>query len=250
MFQIAKAISERRKTLFFTGAGISTESGIPDYRGKGGVWRHYRPIYFNDFMTSVEARIEYWRRKHTLLKDLDKAIPNQGHLALNYFHQMGLLNMIVTQNVDGLHQKSGVPEDKIIELHGNTTRVRCMSCGELYPLKDIRERIDGGDSAPECHCGGYLKTDTISFGQSMPMEEVNRAYFHARNCDFFCVIGSTLLVQPAAQIPQYAKSKGAFLSIINLSETPCDNICDVLIREKAGDALSRIMQQVSILLCL
>lgn len=241
---LAGQLVRSRHIIFFTGAGISTESGIPDYRSKGGIWDQFRPVYFDEFMSSKEARIEYWRQKEELYPDLMKAKPNAGHLALFRLHEFGLLKAVITQNIDGLHQASGIPADKIIELHGNTTRVRCMSCNKLSGLKEAHDRIQQGDLAPECECGGYLKPDTISFGQSMPVDELNRAYELSEQSDFFCVVGSTLLVQPAAYLPYHAKKNGAFLAIINLSETPLDSVCDVLIRGKAGQVLQELVQQV------
>lgn len=157
---------------------------------------------------------------------------------------MGLLQAVVTQNVDGLHQASGLPDEKIVELHGNTCRIRCMSCRQITPIEDVQQRLTAGDPAPECTCGGYLKPDTISFGQSMPVAEVEKAVALSRQSDFFLVVGSTLLVQPAAHMPIYAKDGGAFLAIVNLSETPCDEMCDVLIREKAGAVLQGIAEEV------
>lgn len=245
IYRIAEAIIKGGKNIFFTGAGISSESGIQDYRGTKGLWKKNRPIYFNDFMTSRKAREEYWRRKIVFFNELEQAVPNAAHSSLYSLYRMGLVEVIITQNIDGLHHKSGVPADKIIEIHGNTTRIKCMACGELFSLEDIKQRIQSGEDAPECHCGGYLKPDTVSFGQSLRLDDVKRAFYYARNCRTFCVIGSTILVQPAAQMPHYAKNNGAFLAIINLSETPCDNICDVLIRSQAGTVLKKIVEQVS-----
>ena len=154
------------------------------------------------------------------------------------------MQAVVTQNVDGLHQDSGLPDEIIVELHGNTCRIRCMSCRQVVAVEIVQQRLTAGDPAPECQCGGYLKPDTISFGQSMPVAEVEKAVALSRGSDFFMVIGSTLLVQPAAHMPIYAKDNGAFLSIINLSETPCDRMCEVLIREKAGLVLQEIVNAV------
>jgi NAD-dependent deacetylase len=243
--RIAEKIAQGGRNIVFTGAGISTESGISDYRSKGGLWDRYQPIYFDEFMSSKKARIEYWRQKTEMYGTLVKAEPNKAHHALFELYEMGLLEAVITQNIDGLHQASGFLEDKVIELHGNTRRVRCMSCSKLFSEKETQKRIQGGDSAPECDCGGYLKPDTISFGQSMPVAEVTRAQELSHGCDFFLVVGSTLLVQPAATMPCYAKQSDAFLAIINLSETPCDSICDVLIRGKAGTVLEKIVKEVA-----
>lgn len=247
---IARKIAEGGRNVVFTGAGISTESGIPDYRSKGGIWDNFRPVLFDEFMASREARIEYWRRKSELYDDLVNAEPNPAHLALVTLYERGLLDAVITQNIDGLHQRAGLPDEKVIELHGNTHRVRCMSCGRLSSLEAAQKRIAAGELAPECECGGYLKPDTISFGQAMPVEEVRQAATLAQQCDFFMVVGSTLLVHPAASMPEYAKQQGAFLAIVNLSETPCDGICDVLIRGKAGEVLDKIVQAVREQTCL
>lgn len=242
--QIASKIKAGGKNVVFTGAGISTESGIPDYRSQGGIWDKFRPVYFDEFMSSREARAEYWRRWVELFQGILQAKPNPAHLALADLHTKGLLQAVITQNVDGLHQDSGLPDNKIIELHGNTRRIRCMSCRRIESLDNVRQRLASGDPAPECDCGGYLKPDTISFGQSMPVVEVEKAVDLSRKSDFFLVVGSTLLVQPAAHMPIYAKDNGAFLAIINLSDTPCDNMCDALIREKAGEVLQKIVAEI------
>jgi NAD-dependent deacetylase len=242
--RIAEKIKQGGKNVFFTGAGISTESGIPDYRSQGGIWDRFRPVYFDEFMSSRQSREEYWRRWMALYQGIVRARPNSAHMALAGLHGMGLLQALITQNVDGLHQESGLPDDIITELHGNTRRVRCMSCSTISPVDEVYQRLTAGDPAPECRCGGYLKPDTISFGQAMPVAEVQQAAHLSQNCDFFLVVGSTLLVQPAAHMPFYAKNNGAFLAVINLSETPCDDICDVLIRNKAGIVLQNILKKV------
>jgi NAD-dependent deacetylase len=242
--KIADKIKSGGNNVVFTGAGISTESGIPDYRSQGGIWDKFRPVYFDEFMSSEEARAEYWRRWVELYQGILEAQPNPAHLVLTELYEKGLLQAVVTQNVDGLHQDSGLPDDRIIELHGNTRRIRCMSCSRIEPIKKVRERLASGDPAPECACGGYLKPDTVSFGQSMPAAEVEKAVELSRTSDFFMVVGSTLLVQPAAHMPVYAKENGAFLAIVNLSDTPCDAMCDALIREKAGKVLQKIAAEL------
>jgi NAD-dependent deacetylase len=241
---IAAKIRKGGRNIVFTGAGISTESGIPDYRSQGGIWDKFRPVYFDEFMSSRQSREEYWRRWVTLYQGITAARPNSAHMALAGLHEIGLLQALITQNVDGLHQASGLPDEIITELHGNTRRIRCMSCSTISPVEEVHQRLAAGDSAPECKCGGYLKPDTISFGQAMPMEEVQRAVRLSQTSDFFLVVGSTLLVQPAAQMPYYAKNNGAFLAVINLSETPCDDTCDVLIRHEAGTVLQDILREV------
>jgi len=241
---LAEKLAQGNKNVVFTGAGISTESGISDYRSKGGLWDRFKPIYLDEFMSSRSARADYWRRKCELYEQLDDAAPNAAHYALAALHDKGLLDLLITQNIDGLHQKSGLPDDKVIELHGNTTRVRCMSCDVIVPLDETLERIKNNEPAPECACGGYLKPDTISFGQSLREDDLNRAMTASHNCDVFLGIGSTLIVQPASLMPDIAKKQGAFLSIINLSETPYDSVCDLLIKGKAGEVLPEVLRQI------
>ena len=242
--EIADKIRQGGNNIVFTGAGISTESGIPDYRSQGGIWDKFRPVYFDEFMSSKDAREEYWRRWKELFTGITRAKPNAGHLSIAKLYGMGLLQAVITQNVDGLHQEAGLVDENVIELHGNTRRIRCMSCRKITSTAETQQRLDAGDGAPECECGGYLKPDTISFGQAMPVIEVEKATSLSQSSDFFMVVGSTLLVQPAAHMPIYAKQNNAFLAIVNLSETPCDNVCDVLIRDKAGEVLQRIVAEV------
>jgi NAD-dependent deacetylase len=241
---IAQKIKHGGKNIVFTGAGISTESGIPDYRSQGGIWDKFRPVYFDEFMSSKASREEYWRRWVALYQGIVEAQPNAAHMALARLEEMGLLQAVITQNIDGLHQASGLTEENIIELHGNTCRIRCMSCRRITPIADVQQRLAQGDMAPECDCGGFLKPDTISFGQAMPVAEVEKAAALSQACDFFLVVGSTLLVQPAAHMPIYAKNGGAFLAIINLSDTPCDEMSDVLIRAKAGEVLQEVVKEI------
>ena len=242
--KIASKLSEGGRNVFFTGAGISTESGIPDYRSQGGLWQKYEPVYFDDFMNNKSARVEYWRRQVESYPAMSTASPNSAHMALYTLYEKGLLEAVITQNIDGLHQASGLPDEMIIELHGNALRVRCMSCRQISSIQDAIDRVKDGDTAPQCRCGGYLKPDTISFGQAMPEAEVQKAAEFAGTSDFFGVVGSTLLVQPAAQMPVIAKRNGAFLAIINLSETPCDSLCDAHISGAAGTVLPEIASRV------
>jgi len=242
--QIAEKFLEGGDNVIFTGAGISTESGIPDYRSQGGIWDKFKPVYFDEFMSREDARVEYWQRWHELYQDLRQATSNKGHQVIAELYRMGLIQAVVTQNIDGLHQASGIPESAIIELHGNTLRIRCMSCSNISGTREVYDRLSRGDLAPTCDCGGFLKPDTISFGQSMPMDKVNQAIALSQDSDLFLVVGSTLLVQPAAHMPIYAKQNNAFLAIINLSDTPCDDMCDALVTEKAGGALNQILEAV------
>jgi len=244
VLKIAQKIIEGGRNIVFTGAGISTESGIPDYRSQGGIWDKFQPVYFDEFMSSRQSREEYWRRWVELYGGLLRARPNPAHTAVARLCEDGLVDAVITQNVDGLHQESGVSAERVIELHGNTRRIRCMHCRRVAATDDVWARLAAGDTAPECTCGGYLKPDTISFGQAMPGPEVERAVGLSRSSDFFMVVGSTLLVQPAAHMPYHAKNNGAFLAIVNLSETPCDQLCDVLVREPAGAVLPAIADAV------
>jgi NAD-dependent deacetylase len=236
----AQKIQTARQLVVFTGAGISTESGIPDYRSQGGIWDRFKPVYFDEFMTSRASRIRYWEQRLDMEKSLSVSRPNAGHTSLAKLYDHGRLSAIITQNIDGLHGASGIPSEKIIELHGNTRRVRCMDCSRLISWETAQAMIDAGEKAPECSCGGYFKPDTISFGQAMPVEATRQAKLLSSTSDVFMVVGSTLLVQPAALMPGYAKAAGAFLIIINLSDTPYDAACDLLIRGKAGDILQKI----------
>lgn len=238
--KIAEKIAAGDKNIIFTGAGISTESGISDYRSKGGIWDRFRPVYFDEFMSSKDARIKYWQQKIEMFEELDGAKPNAAHLAVARLYRMRLLQAVITQNIDGLHQEAGLADKTVIELHGNTRRVRCMSCDNLFPLDKALAEIKKGNLAPDCPCGGYLKPDTISFGQSLREEDLRRAAELSRGCDLFLVVGSTLIVTPASLMPQYALDNGAFLAIINMSDTPYDQKCDVLIRDKAGPVLTKI----------
>ena len=241
---IAGKIAEGGKNIVFTGAGISTESGISDYRSKGGIWDQFKPVYYDEFLSSKDARIEHWRQKMELYDDLVKAEPNPAHLGVAALNEMGFLEAVITQNIDGLHQAAGLPDEKIIELHGNSTRAKCLKCGTILSIAEAHKQISAGDLAPECECGGYLKTDTISFGQAMPVAEMEKAAELSRSCDVFLVIGSTLIVHPAASLPALAQESRAFTAIINLSETPYDKMFDVLIRGKAGEVMQQIVHHI------
>ena len=241
---LAEKLAQGRKNIVFTGAGISTESGIPDYRSKGGIWDQFRPVYFDEFMSSKAARIRYWEQKCEMSEQLLSAVPNSAHRAVTELYQMGRLDLVITQNIDGLHQKAGMPEDRVIELHGNTTRIRCMSCQKLAPVEETLARIKNGEKAPVCACGGYLKPDTISFGQNLREQDLSAAFSASQACDVFLAVGSTLIVNPAATMPDIARRNGAFLAIVNLSETPYDRVCDLLISAKAGEVLPEVAGRV------
>lgn len=222
----------------FTGAGISTECGIPDFRSPGGLWTKHRPIDFNEFLASQEMRDESWRRRFAMQDQFGGAQPGRGHLALAMLHRAGKAPALITQNIDNLHQDSGIPAGAVIELHGNTTYATCLDCGERYELGWVRERFDAaGGRAPDCACGGYIKTATVSFGQAMPPAEMQRAEDATLACDLFLAIGSSLVVWPAAGFPLLAKRNGAKLVIINREPTDFDDVADLVVRHDIGTVL-------------
>jgi NAD-dependent deacetylase len=233
-------IAEAENIVAFTGAGISTESGIPDYRSPGGIWTKMRPIDFGDFLASAEARRETWRRKFASHEVLASATPNAGHRALARLVEQGKMSAVITQNIDGLHQASGVPEDKVIELHGNATYTTCLDCKRRYELDWVREIFAIDERLPMCTtCGGMIKTATISFGQSMPEAEMERAHAATLDADLFIVLGSSLVVYPAAGFPTLAKRNGSRLVIVNREATDQDEIADLVVNAEIGATMSR-----------
>jgi NAD-dependent deacetylase len=235
-------IGAAKRIVAFTGAGISTESGIPDFRSPGGIWTKYQPIYFDDFVSSEEMRREAWRRKFATDETMVKAEPNAGHRALAKLVEQGRMSAIITQNIDGLHQRSGVPDAKVIELHGNTTYATCLDCGQRYELEPIRRAFLGDGQLPVCvKCDGLVKTATISFGQAMPEIAMARAQDETMGCDLFIVLGSSLVVYPAAGFPRVAKRKGAKLVIVNRDPTDQDDDADLVINAEIGPTMSRVV---------
>lgn len=238
--RLKEAIGSAKRIVAFTGAGISTESGIPDFRSPGGIWSRYKPIYFDDFMSSDEMRRESWRRKFATDETMLTAEPNAGHRALARLVEQGRMTAIITQNVDGLHQRSGVPDTKVIELHGNTTYATCLDCGHRHELEPIRKAFLGNGMLPLCEkCEGIVKTATISFGQAMPEIQMARAQDETMNCDLFIVLGSSLVVYPAAGFPRIAKRKGATLVILNREATDQDDDADIVIHAEIGSTMSK-----------
>ena len=237
--QLRSMIKESNVGVVFTGAGISTESGIPDFRSPGGIWTKYQPINFHDFMASEEMRRESWRRKFASDAVMQKAKPNKGHLAVGKLVQQGKVSSVITQNIDGLHQESGVPDEKIIELHGNATYASCLECAQRYELEDVRKIFEKDETLPICdQCSGIIKTATISFGQAMPVAEMQIAERETLACDLFIAIGSSLVVYPAAGFPELAKRNNARLVIINRDPTPLDGIADLVLHTEIGPTLS------------
>jgi NAD-dependent deacetylase len=220
----------------FTGAGISTECGIPDFRSPGGFWTQNKPIGFDAFLSDPAMRDESWRRRFALEEQLRDSAPGRGHLALAQLHRTGKAPVIITQNIDNLHQASGIPDDAIVELHGNTTYATCLDCGARYDIGWMRERFDtAGGHAPDCPvCGGFIKTATVSFGQAMPDAAMRRAEMATLDCDLFLAIGSSLVVWPAAGFPLMAKRNGARLAIITREPTEFDDMADLVVRADIG----------------
>lgn len=238
--RLKDAIGSARRIVAFTGAGISTESGIPDFRSPGGIWSRYKPIYFDEFMSSEEMRREAWRRKFATDETMLRAEPNAGHRALARLVEQGRMSAIITQNIDGLHQRSGVPDSKVIELHGNATYATCLDCGHRHELEPIRQAFLGAGRLPLCvKCEGIVKTATISFGQAMPEIPMARAQDETMACDLFIVLGSSLVVYPAAGFPRVAKRKGAALVIVNRDPTDQDDDADLVIHGEIGSTMSK-----------
>jgi len=238
--QGASMVQSATEILVFAGAGLSTESGIPDFRSPGGLWSKYDPsdFYYNKFISDEGARKQYWKMSTESYEIMKDAEPNRAHLAIKALEDRGKLIAVVTQNIDHLHHKAGNSPDKIIEIHGTAFSVSCLNCGKVYDRDEIHERMKRGEGVPYCDtCSGILKPDTISFGQAMPQDKVSRAIAHARECDLCIAAGSSLVVYPAASIPAYAVESGAKLIIVNRDETPLDAKADLVIHESVSTAL-------------
>ena len=244
--EAAGLILNAKRVVVFTGAGISTESGIPDFRSPGGIWSRFDPddFTYQKFIRDPEARRKQWQMLGEGLLTTD-AKPNPAHYAIAELDRLGRLDCVITQNVDNLHQKAGVPDDKVFELHGNMQWAVCLSCGRRYSFEQIKARLDKGEEIPDCEdCHGLLKPDAVFFGEQLPQKVLQEATRRSYDCDLFIVIGSTLVVYPAAYMPGYATQAGARLVIINLSSTPMDREAAVLIRARAGEAMPRIVERV------
>ena len=232
-------VDEASVIVPFTGAGISTECGIPDFRSPGGIWTKMRPIDFSDFIASQEARDESWRRRFAMQEQFGGAKPGRGHQALAALYRAGKSPGVVTQNIDNLHQASGIASEHVVELHGNTTYATCLDCAARYELPWVKQFFEASGRAPSCtSCGGQIKTATVSFGQAMPEREMQRAEEMTRAADLFIAIGSSLVVWPAAGFPLMAKRSGASLVIINRDPTEFDDIADLVVRHDIGDVLA------------
>ncbi|MEK6675242.1 MAG: NAD-dependent deacylase [Planctomycetota bacterium] len=239
--RLAELLKKARHAVAFTGAGISTESGIPDFRSPNGVWSRNKPIMYDEFLRSREARVRFWKMRLEIYKDFVNARPNEGHRALARLEELGHLAGVVTQNIDGLHQDAG--SRRVVELHGTARVVACVGCGKEWTPEEVAKRVEAGDEAPDCDaCGRPLKSKTISFGQAMPAMEMYQAAALARKADVFLAIGSSLVVEPAASIPRLAKQHGATLVILNLTDTPLDSEADMVIQAPIGLTLQRAVQ--------
>jgi NAD-dependent deacetylase len=244
---IARWITEVKTVVIFTGAGLSTESGIPDFRSPGGVWDKYNPedFYFDNFLASEISRWKYWQMATEMYEPMKKAQPNAAHLAIAELEKMGKLDCVITQNIDNLHVRAGNSPDKVIELHGTAMSVSCLNCRKKFDREKVQERLRKEMQLPYCDsCGGPLKPETISFGQAMPVKETQEAYERAAASDLFIVIGSSLVVQPAASMPVTAKRNGARLVIINRDPTPCDSMADIVLHEQAGPTMTALLNCV------
>jgi NAD-dependent deacetylase len=244
----ADLLAASRRVVVFTGAGVSTESGIPDFRGPGGLWQRHDPddFTYQRFVGSEEGRRRYWAVGRALYATVRAAAPNAAHRAIVALDRLGLLDCVITQNIDNLHQRAGVPAEKVIELHGNATRVRCLACGADSTRDEVQARLEAGETVPDCRaCGGILKPHTILFGEAMPVRETRLAEQRARAAGAFVVAGSSLVVYPAAYMPVYARESGARLVIVNLEPTPLDHQADVVLSGKAGDVMARLVAAVA-----
>jgi NAD-dependent deacetylase len=238
------ALAGAGRVVALTGAGISTESGIPDFRSPGGIWRRMKPITYAEFVASEEARLEDWRRRFVMNEAFARAAPNAGHRGLARMAAEGRLEAVITQNIDGLHQRAGFPVERLIEIHGNATHGRCLDCAASMSLEEVRTHIERTARSPRCGCGGAVKAAIISFGQRMPAEAMRRASSLAAQADLFLVIGSSLAVQPANSLPLLAKQAGARLIVVNREATPVDGVADICVREPIGAVFSRLFPQI------
>lgn len=237
----AELISSTKSIVAFTGAGISTESGLADFRSPGGLWDRYRIVTYPEFLRSKEARIEYWSMRRELIPTLLGAEPNAAHFALAELEQEGRLLGVITQNIDGLHQAAGCRQ--VIELHGTNLTAACLGCGKQWPIEEIQLRLEADDLDPHCdRCDGLIKPETVSFGQNMPSDAIDEAYQLAESCELLLMIGSSLEVQPAASVPLVAYQSGAKLIFINRTETEYDALAELVVRNAAARFLSEVLE--------
>ena len=244
--EFAAKLRESHEIVVFTGAGISTESGIPDFRSPGGLWTRYRPVTFQEYMSTESARIDAWKRRLETYEAHKNAKPNIGHYFIQSLDQRGKLIGLITQNVDGLHSETGLADEKIVELHGTNRKVICLKCNKFFDPDEVIKRLVGDFSSPKCDaCGGILKAATISFGQAMPQEAMRRAQGWTEQAAVFMVMGSSLQVQPAASFPVFAKRNGALLAIINREPTPLDEYAEFVHHGAIGEFCARFGEMIA-----
>ncbi len=236
-------IDSAENIVIFTGAGVSTESGIPDFRSPGtGLWTKIKPVEFSEFVSSAETRKTSWERKFNGQDTMKNATPNRGHRAIAHLMDLGKASVVVTQNVDNLHQASGIADEKVLELHGNANFAKCLTCDERYELDDLEEQFRSEGEVQPCEiCGGIIKTATISFGQALPQDVLMYAVYASEHCDLFIVVGSSLQVYPAASLPELAKRSGAQLAILNRDPTPLDVVADLVVNDEIGPTLGEVI---------
>ncbi len=238
---LSRLIEESRRCVVFTGAGISTESGIPDFRSPGGIWTRKKEIQFDEFVSDEATRLEDWDRRFEMNEQFDAAEPNAGHIAIARLQQQHKVLAVITQNIDGLHQRSGCAAERVVELHGNATYGACLECEARQELAVVRTRIEKTGLSPRCDdCGGLVKSAVINFGQAMPVDAMQKALMLSESCDLFLVAGSSLQVQPAASLPVIAARQGAHLVIINRDPTPLDDLAEFVMRGSIGEFLGGI----------
>ena len=243
--ELARFIARAGRVAVVTGAGVSTASGIPDYRDRNGEWKHARPVQYADFVAKPEVRQRYWARSFSGWQRIANAQPNRAHTALAALESAGTVDTVITQNVDGLHQQAGNSEERVLELHGNMQWVKCIGCGVRHPSSEVRGWIEAGTEVPDCRrCGGILKPDAVFFGEAMPARETAEAQRRSSSCDLCIVIGSTLVVYPAGLMPQIAVDSGAKLVIINDGETALDHVAHVRIAARASEVMSLTLAKV------
>ena len=241
--ELASLLRDANRAVVFTGAGISTESGIPDFRSPGGIWTKMMPVQFQDYLIDPEARRLSWERRFEMEETWNAVKPNAGHFAVTELVRRGIVSAVITQNIDNLHQAAGVPESQVIELHGNTRYAKCLTCGARMEIADIRAHFETHGEAPDCKfCGGIVKTATISFGQAMPEAEMARAEDASLAADLFLVAGSSLVVYPAAAFPLVARRAGAKLVILNREKTEQDPYADLVLHTEIGPTLTAAVQ--------
>lgn len=242
---LAACLHDTRKGVAFTGAGISTESGIADFRSPGGVWSRHQPVYYQDFLRDPAERRRYWRIRQESVPGFLAAKPNAGHRALARLERMGHLLGVVTQNIDELHQRAG--SRCVLEIHGTAMKVRCLDCDKRFGCEELQTRLEAGDDEPRCdECGGILKSLTVSFGEPLPDDVWMQSAQLVRQCDVFLVLGSSLVVQPAASLPETALRSGARLVIVNRDPTPLDSAADLVIHAGIGATMQAVMREMGI----